>query len=79
MMPHFQAFLVAAAFGILGGALYEPFSLLGKIVGRRPFRVAFDLIFCALFALMFVGFSLWGFRRFGGISFSGFALDFSCI
>lgn len=47
-------FLVSVACGVIGGALYEPFRLFNKRLRRQWVRYALDVLFCVLFAILYL-------------------------
>lgn len=56
-MPQFHAFLLCAACGIAGGLLYDVFFCLVYPFKKRPIRIAADVLFCLLFAGIYLLFS----------------------
>ncbi len=56
-MQQFHAFLLCAACGIVGGLLYDVLFCLVYPFKKRPVRIAADILFCVLFAEIYLLFS----------------------
>ena len=56
-MEQFHAFLLCAACGIAGGALYDLFYFFSYHFKQRPVPIAADVLFCIVFAGGYLFFS----------------------
>lgn len=59
MAEQIYCFLVCTLAGVAGGFLYDLCSAVRFFVRKKWVRIVSDVLFCALFAAAYLGFSVW--------------------